>query len=406
MPLRSHSAPQGPSLWEPGRGCSAAKRLARLGELGQIVPPTPYPHSLSCTRPCFPLLTTNCDLLYYQAEGREEHWKQKFKRQTEKRKRVETLYRQALDRIQRAEELQGPEKVEGPKSTLTEEEWFDALDDFKAPEPLPGVEVTPADEAVPVVETATAGAGAAAAGGESDGFAVQEVATHQWADRIEEAIAKGQEAAALPGWEVFSEEQDPWIRVSRRDEMSPGGELVESCKTEARFHRITAAELIGYFCDQTHRREWETVVERSSIIEDLGNNTNIVYTQVVRVWPAAARDLLNCVHGRTLKPGEQSVSVTFSVDHPAVGESMTGGRVRMNAKTYLRCTTEIAASADPAAPARGDVSCRLIYMADVDPGGWAPPTIVKSVAKREFPKVIKQLGSCCVKRFAGRPVQL
>jgi hypothetical protein len=70
-----------------------------------------------------------------------------------------------------------------------------------------------------------------------------------------------------------------------------------------------------YYIDGKTRRDWETVVERCNVVEILDKRTRITYAQYTRVWPASARELLNCVHSRQLETADKWLSITFSCDH-------------------------------------------------------------------------------------------
>ena len=84
---------------------------------------------------------------------REEMWRKRLKIEKEKRKRFELLYHDAVAHSIPPASLEvslggnnpyaamGPDMQEGPNSLLTEEQWFDALDDFqvrgRTPAPRP-----------------------------------------------------------------------------------------------------------------------------------------------------------------------------------------------------------------------------------------------------------------------------
>lgn len=72
---------------------------------------------------------------------------------------------------------------------------------------------------------------------------------------------------------------------------------------------------------------------------------------------------------------------------------------------------------------RDDVSCRIIYAANgelrmnhkcfvhmlccaVNPGGWAPPTVVRTIAKRELTKFLRNFSSVVVKATMNTPLSL
>uniref|UniRef100_A0A183TPN7 Tryptophan 2,3-dioxygenase n=1 Tax=Schistocephalus solidus TaxID=70667 RepID=A0A183TPN7_SCHSO len=42
---------------------------------------------------------------------------------------------------------------------------------------------------------------------------------------------------------------------------------------------------------------------------------------------------------------------------------------------------------------RSTVRCRLLYASQINPGGWAPAAIVRTMAKREYPHFLQRISS-------------
>ena len=42
----------------------------------------------------------------------------------------------------------------------------------------------------------------------------------------------------------------------------------------------------------------------------------------------------------------------------------------------------------------------------VNPGGWAPPSVVRAVSKRECPKFLRKIGSFCQAVFKDKDIML
>ena len=49
--------------------------------------------------------------------------------------------------------------------------------------------------------------------------------------------------------------------------------------------------------------------------------------------------------------------------------------------------------------------CRLLFFT-VNPGGWAPPSVVRTIAKRELTKFLKKFSSACHNRLNNTPLTL
>ena len=48
--------------------------------------------------------------------------------------------------------------------------------------------------------------------------------------------------------------------------------------------------------------------------------------------------------------------------------------------------------------------CYLLFT--VNPGGWAPPSVVRTIAKRELTKFLKKFSSACYNKLNNSPLTL
>ncbi len=46
------------------------------------------------------------------------------------------------------------------------------------------------------------------------------------------------------------------------------------------------------------------------------------------------------------------------------------------------------------------------FHSPVNPGGWAPPSVVRTIAKRELTKFLKKFSSACYNRVKNTPLSL
>lgn len=44
------------------------------------------------------------------------------------------------------------------------------------------------------------------------------------------------------------------------------------------------------------------------------------------------------------------------------------------------------------------------FVVAVNPGGWAPASVLRAVAKREYPKFLKRFTSYVQEKTAGKPI--
>ena len=79
----------------------------------------------------------------------------------------------------------------------------------------------------------------------------------------------------------------------------------------------------------------------------------------------------------------------MSCDHPSTPEG-TSGYTRATIEVVLFCQT-VCDKVDN--PSRGDVRCKIVYSASVNPGGWAPSAAVRAVSQREYPKFLKKISA-------------
>ena len=117
--------------------------------------------------------------------------------------------------------------------------------------------------------------------------------------------------------------------------------------------------------------------------------------------------MVNIVHVEALKDEtgagrDRWILVSRSIDDPRVPADQNG-IVRISAQVYLMAETVHTADFDPANPQRKHVKCKFSYCADINPGGWAPQSIVSQVAKVELPKGMSALGKAAKAHFRHTP---
>lgn len=192
---------------------------------------------------------------------------------------------------------------------------------------------------------------------------------------------------------------DPAMRVSRATGVL-GGVKIDKNKTEAIFDGITAKELCDYFYSLERKLDWEMVVDSVALIEDgdAALNATVYHLKMKRTWPAAQRTcaLITQLH----KVGDgQWLAHSDTVEHTDFARAPKDLRV----KSAMFTTTIVRDGAVPPY-ARADVKCRVEYFAQVNPGGFAPPSVVSAVSRREFPKTLKSLRDNAALWFADKPV--
>ncbi len=112
-------------------------------------------------------------------------------------------------------------------------------------------------------------------------------------------------ARLLPGgrdgvWELFAEEGE--MKMYKREE-EVDGMVVDPLKALHQVRGVTARELCHHFFSPDVRMEWETTLDRASVIEKVSEDTLLFLQLHKRIWPAAQRDSCFWSHMRKIKPG-------------------------------------------------------------------------------------------------------
>lgn len=89
-------------------------------------------------------------------------------------------------------------------------------------------------------------------------------------------------------------------------------------------------------------------------------------------------------HVRELGDGRWIV-VNESVDH-------TQAR---SPRSCVRATSSVALMAKTVLGADGSCHTEIQYLASVNPGGWAPASVVRALSAKEYPKVLRKLSEAC-----------
>lgn len=358
---------------------------------------------LEIVRHCFDLMTQ-----------REDCLKRRLEKEVERRKRGELMYRETTEVVRGLQQELAKQRLfvspeyyeEGPHSTLKEEEFFDAVE-------------TALDKQERELEEKKMDSTHAALLSSSSSMKPQQLpalslvspaqADDIW-EEIEQVTTEQLKYAFLAvgegGWQLFNEDGE--MKMYKREE-EKDGLVVDPLKAQHCVRGFTAHEMCQYFFSPDVRMEWEFTVDHMKVVEKLRDDTLIFHQIHKRVWPAAQRDALFWSHIRkgegdnkekksvgSLQGDEQLVPVStwivcnHSVDVPPVP---TGKCLRVVLTISLTCQTFVDASVSHLPPeqiSRDRITTKIIYCATVNPGGWAPASVLRAVYKREYPKFLKR----------------
>ena len=163
--------------------------------------------------------------------------------------------------------------------------------------------------------------------------------------------------------------------------------------------------------------EWETTVEEVTVLEKIAPDTLIFLQLHKRVWPAAQRDALFWSHMRHLgkdlslpKLDNESQLETDSwmvcnksTKHPDAPEN-EGGCLRVGLTVCFVCDTFIDKPYTKETASRNNITTKITYCSVVNPGGWAPASVLRTVFKREYPRFLKRFTQYVIDKSKGKPI--
>uniref|UniRef100_A0A9J7ZPS8 Ceramide transporter 1b n=1 Tax=Cyprinus carpio carpio TaxID=630221 RepID=A0A9J7ZPS8_CYPCA len=282
---------------------------------------------------------------------REDSWQKRLDKEMEKRRRVEDAYKSVLSELKKKSHFGGPDYEEGPNSLINEDEFFDAVE-----------------------------------------------AALDRHDKIEEQSqcekSRIQRSSSVPSGDVFScVGSHRFAEKVYRREVEENGIVLDPLKATHSVKGVTGHEVCHYFWDTDVRNDWETTVENFNIVETLSDNAIIIYQTHKRVWPASQRDVLYLSAIRKIMANNENDPDTWLVF--VLFSFMTHGFIVFTLVSPPEGDKEIS---------RDNILCKITYVANVNPGGWAPASVLRAVAKREYPKFLKRFTSYVQEKTAGKPI--
>ncbi|XP_046752312.1 ceramide transfer protein [Diprion similis] len=336
---------------------------------------------------------------------REDAWRRRWEREVEKRRRVEELYYKAVkEQVATSREdfptprvliHGGPDYEEGPHSTLCDEEFYDAvetgLDKIDEENQLRD-RLKQKVVSIPTSPTTPA-------------------AKHRLWPEIDKVSTEQLHYARLGvggagGWQLFAEDGD--MRMYRREEEADGL-VVDPLKACHVVKGVTGHEVCNIFYSPEYRSGWEATLEDMTVVEKISEDTLVFLQTHKRIWPASQRDALFWSHIRRVSddqdPDAHDLWIvcnhsTEYTEHPP----NAGKCVRVYLTVCLVCQTFIDPPKEGSEITRDDITCKITYCSVVNPGGWAPASVLRAVYKREYPKFLKRFTSYCIDQCKDKPI--
>uniref|UniRef100_A0A665X1Y0 Ceramide transfer protein n=1 Tax=Echeneis naucrates TaxID=173247 RepID=A0A665X1Y0_ECHNA len=286
---------------------------------------------------------------------------------------------------------------EGPNSLINEDEFFDAVEaaldrQDKIEEQSQTVKTRiERSSPVPLVDVYSS------------------TGSHRFSDKVEEMVQSHmtyslQDVGGDANWQLVVEEGE--MKVYRR-EVEENGIVLDPLKATHSVKGVTGHEVCHYFWDTAYRNDWETTIENFNVVETLSESAAIIYQTHKRVWPASQRDVLYLSAMRKILANNENDPDTwlvcnFSVDHDDA--QPTNKCVRAKINIAMICQTLVSPPEGDKEISRDNILCKITYVANVNPGGWAPASVLRAVAKREYPKFLKRFTSYVQEKTEGKPI--
>jgi collagen type IV alpha-3-binding protein len=169
-----------------------------------------------------------------------------------------------------------------------------------------------------------------------------------------------------------------------------------------------------HFFSPDVRWDWENTLESMKVVEEINPNSLVFHQIHKRVWPAAQRDAVFWSHIRRVPtnpaPAQSPdtpplhdvwVVCNNSVERPDI---LLGRCVRMKMTVSLTCETYVRPSRNGGPITRDDITCKVIYCSTINPGGWAPASVLRALYKREYPKFLKRFTQYVIDAQEKKPI--
>lgn len=212
------------------------------------------------------------------------------------------------------------------------------------------------------------------------------------------------------GWQIFADEGE--LKMYRREE-EVDGLVIDPLKSCHVVKGVTAREMCHYFFMPEYRFDWETTLEDMQVLEKIAPDTLVFLQTHKRIWPASQRDALFWSHMRHVTDDfDPDAHDTWfvcnkSFEHEEYPPANQGKCVRIYLTVILLCQTYVEnnnKSGGSKEITRDDLTCRITYCSVVNPGGWAPASVLRAIYKKEYPKFLKRFTGYVIEQCKNKPI--
>lgn len=108
-------------------------------------------------------------------------------------------------------------------------------------------------------------------------------------------------------------------------------------------------------------------------------------------------------HDREPEFSDTWIVCNQSTKHPDAPENQ-GGCLRVGLTVCFVCDTIIEDDHTRENATRANLTTKLTYCSVVNPGGWAPASVLRAVYKREYPKFLKRFTQYVIDKTKAKPI--
>ncbi|CAB4413670.1 unnamed protein product [Rhizophagus irregularis] len=174
-------------------------------------------------------------------------------------------------------------------------------------------------------------------------------------------------------WSLIYEDKDTDIKVYQNSKVS------DCCFKIMGTMENTPQTTFDLLADVRRRSEWDPMTDEAGIIETIDESTRVQYIKMKAVFPTSARDVVTIGYSTQLEDG-RLVMVNKSIEHKLCPEK--SGVIRIEAGCAGVVVTPIKDQPN---------KCFVVQIADANPKGWIPKSVITLVSTRELPASVKKL---------------
>uniref|UniRef100_A0A0N4ZPR2 START domain-containing protein n=1 Tax=Parastrongyloides trichosuri TaxID=131310 RepID=A0A0N4ZPR2_PARTI len=224
-----------------------------------------------------------------------------------------------------------------------------------------------------------------------------------------EQLSAAKESVDEGKWELFTHSGP--MKMYKMD-VEIDGMICDPLKAYHYVNGVTAKEFLKYFYEFQYKKEWDDTLVKGILIEEVTPHLSIIHQIHKRIWPSAQRESLFWSHYRDVSEhkDEDCHDAFIVCNHDITREDVpltSSSAVRVGLKIAMFCQTVILNKEIPIEQlTRNDIAVKIVYVAQVNPGGWLPKAPLMQVYKREYPKFLKQFTAYVEEKIKSKDIMI